>query len=278
MPGISPQLSIVTISYNDPNGLATTLYSLEPLRKGPLLWEHVIVDQSPDLNETIFQSLAADWPLHRVQSPPLGIYGAHNRGLAMARGKILWFLNGGDSLSDAEALLAALSLLENSARASILIAPVQVSRDGKALYLRAPKAKLWQNLLGENRLCHQAMLYRREVFQRLGNYDESYRVAADYEHHFRAWLAGEVFVRAPRPFADFDLGGASSNIQRSFEEFSRVQEHFSARLPLCLRILNRFCFSWNYAKTMALKRISGSRFGEQLRPFWWAWNRWFNRL
>lgn len=266
-------LSIITITYNDPSGLARTIQSLLPLTRMKFSWEHVVVDQSPAQNKTILSSLPQAWPLKHVTSDPLGIYGAHNRGIESAQGSIFWFLNGGDAMLSSKSLEDAVESLLAEPEKSALIAPVQVSRDGKPLYSRAPYPSLWENIVGENRICHQAMLIRQGVFQSLGNYDRSLKVAADYDHLYRFHKANLNIIWFSKPFADFDMSGTSSNIDRAFSEFRMVQLKHAPDLPVRMRLANTLRFHLAYGKTRFLKALGGSRFRALLLPFWLAWNR-----
>src|SRR5919108_5613652 len=101
-----PRLSVVTITYRDPAGLASTSESLLPLLRADnsWTWEHVVVDSSPEENRAVLEGLPPDWPLLHVVTPARGIYPAMNEGIQCASGRYLWFLNGRDRLHDADAL------------------------------------------------------------------------------------------------------------------------------------------------------------------------------
>jgi len=66
-----PNLSVVTISRDDPRDLAQALASLEPLLSQAFWsWEHVLVGASPAANGSLLDGLAPQWPLVRAESAP----------------------------------------------------------------------------------------------------------------------------------------------------------------------------------------------------------------
>lgn len=266
------ELSIITISYDDPQGLTRTIESLRPLLQSALRWEHIVVDQSPDKNNICFSKLPTDWPLVRIQENPLGIYGAHNRGLSEAKGELLWFLNGGDALSSRENLESAIIAMKKAPReTAALISPVQVSVGGKPRYIRGLTPDLWANIRGENRICHQAMLIRRDCFTELGPYDTKFRVAADYEHLYRLLVADKSILWSDKNFADFDMGGASSNIDRAFAEFRAVQKLYSAKLTARQNLENHLYSCSSQGFTHLAKLIGKSGLRPLFEPLWKNW-------
>jgi hypothetical protein len=200
-------LSVITITYADPSGLASTVDSLRTLPRGD--WEHIIVDSSPELNRDVIDGLPSDWPLVHVPASPRGIYAAMNCGIAAAHGDVLWFLNGGDRLSDPTSVMRARELLDQDLTVDILACGVWRTRGGKRLAgergVRAPDTDFTK---GTNP--HQGMLYRKSVFDDVGVYEESYRIIGDYEHHWRCLLGGVRAKAADVMIADFDIDGINS--------------------------------------------------------------------
>lgn len=236
-------LSIITITFQDPDGLSETLASLHSWQQLGISWEHVVVDASVELNRTALTTLPANWPLVHKVAPASGIYQAQNLGIESSRGEFVLFLNGGDRLHSAEELQKALRRLEATIGSELLIATAGIFRN--KIFHRwqlAPK-NLESGILGENKICHQATLYRRTLFQRIGNYSENFSLAADYEHFFRAFLAGARAIISPEKLVEFEQGGASSNFFEVFKQFRQVQLSFLDRLSLLFRI-RQLCLWW----------------------------------
>jgi len=122
-------LSVITITYNEPEALQRTLRSLVPLAASPLSWELVIVDSSTALNREIIGAFPM-LPVNHVSQEPKGIYPAMNAGLALARGEIVWFLNGGDELLHANVLKSAVDTLGENSNSVMLLAAAELTRGG----------------------------------------------------------------------------------------------------------------------------------------------------
>lgn len=236
-------LSIITITYKDSKGLADTLASLRSWQELGLPWEHVVIDASPELNQEVLALLPSGWPLVHKQAPPSGIYQAQNLGIENSRGNFLLFLNGGDRLHSADALQKALRQLEATIGSELLIASAGIFKDKKFHRWQLAPRSLETGILGENRICHQATLFRRALFQRIGIYNENYSLAADYEHFFRAFLAGARAVLSSERLVEFEQGGASANFLEVFKQFRQVQTSFQERLNRLFR-LRQLCLWW----------------------------------
>lgn len=95
------KLSIITINYNNVNGLQKTLESV--FRQTCKEFEYIVVDGASEdgSKELLEQFLAkADFPFRWISEPDNGIYAAMNKGIRMAQGEYLHFLNSGDWLTD----------------------------------------------------------------------------------------------------------------------------------------------------------------------------------
>jgi hypothetical protein len=239
-----PELSIVTISYQDPEGLRATNQSLSALLHSPLKWEHVVVDQSPALYSSIISELPAKWPLAHIVAEPAGIYPAMNRGLGAARGKYVWFLNGGDCLADANTLTRAIEFLNTEAAPDIVCCSSWMSRGGQRLHFkRTPHATFFESIMGTCALIHQGMIYRRSVFDKVGHFDESYRIIGDYQHHFRCHYSGVASYCCDDVLCDYDLGGVSTTNLRSWRlELKALNQWLTAHMDAeLLRTHKRAC-------------------------------------
>lgn len=90
-------VSVITVSFNDAPGLERTLRSLARLTHKPR--EVIVVDGgSPPATLAELPRWAEGLALTLISEPDRGIYDAMNKGLARARGRLLHYLNGGDTV------------------------------------------------------------------------------------------------------------------------------------------------------------------------------------
>lgn len=213
-----PQISIVTINRNNARGLAATLESVrvQTFRN----FEQIVVDGgSTDGSVNVVRANEASiarW----VSEPDSGIYNAMNKGVGMASGDYLLFLNSGDAL-------AAPDVLERLFREpldgiDILYGDTLRKVPGGGLERRTASERMTVFSIYKFQICHQSVTYRRDLFSRFGPYDESYRISADAEFNVRCLRAGVHARHAGFPIAVYEGGGVSAT---ATDENERIWRH-----------------------------------------------------
>jgi glycosyltransferase involved in cell wall biosynthesis len=206
------EMSIITISKDDPAGLQLTLKSVQGLPRV----QHILVVR----DETgASQALLEPGQGILVQDEGQGIAHAFNLGLHHATGDAVIFLNGGDRLVDPTWVERSLDLLAQHPSVDILTADAVFESPliGPYRYKTAPLNKVHPLRIGMGMPCsHQAIVVRRTCFDRIGPFDETYTVAMDYEWLCR-WVKqtsqpGRILSVAGPPVVRVD--GTGLSIQR----------------------------------------------------------------
>ena len=138
-----------------------------------------------------------------------GIPQAWNQGLAALRTQLVFILNS-DDWYEPHAAATVLGQFTDQPDIDILLAPVAF-RDGEAgasRWVRAPKAFLLFPFLMP--VMHPGCFVKRAVYQKLGGFDESYRISADYDFVYRCLRAGMVFGRLSEPLVHMQIGGLAA--------------------------------------------------------------------
>ena len=204
---MAPLLSIVTVNLNDAAGLDRTLRSIGAQTFADR--EVIVVDGgSSDGSMAVVRAHAAI-VTSASSEPDEGVYDAQNKGIRRARGTFCLFLNAGDALASGDALARALAgpPAEDVVYGDVVFEEADGRRRRPE---RMPDALTLEFLMRTN-LPHQATLVRRALFDRLGPYDASLRIAADYEFFLRAIVVhGATTRHVPVPLAIQVLGGLSS--------------------------------------------------------------------
>jgi glycosyltransferase involved in cell wall biosynthesis len=269
-----PLLSVITITFKDPEGLAETIRSLEPCLGRSFAWEHVVVDSSPDLNATVLKAVPAGWPLRHVVQEPRGIYGAMNEGVAQSRGELIWFLNGKDLLAEAEVLERIVRRMAADPSLDIVAAAVDRVRDGQYQFRWSPGPSFFKSTLGGCGVCHQGMIYRRSSFNRVGPYKTEYRMSADYHHHLRCLIAGLRIETTDERLARFDVSGVgATGYRKEFQELRQIHAELAPQQPSSVRRLHWMYRQAHVARVLALKKAQALPVAEVLRPIWLKWKR-----
>lgn len=166
-----PLLSIITITKNNARGVALTGKSLSVQLDAPD-YEWIVIDGGSTDNTAERVAEYVTEADTYISEPDRNLYHAMNKGIDLAKGDYLWFLNAGDTLSDAFAMRDAAREIPRSVRAEIIYGD---AREGTYIKKHKDPHTIDQGMVTH----HQAILYRRDAIADL-RYDEEYTIAADY--------------------------------------------------------------------------------------------------
>lgn len=214
-------LSVITINRNNITNLPKTISSLKQLRDDQDV-ECIFIDgASSDGSVFLAKNFWSEDKL--ISEPDSGIYNAMNKGLALARGKFVLWLNSGDELIPG-AWPAAKQVIQ-TADASVIVFGLEIYNESgaKPIERRLPKAEM----LPLRTLPHPSSIFRRDVVASLGGYDETFRIAAD-RHLFLALRQNDsVFCYSKIFLSKFYLGGISSRFFDTFFENRKIDHDFN---------------------------------------------------
>ncbi len=170
--------------------------------------EHLVIDgNSTDGTLCLLQRYAERGWIRFISEPDNGIYDAMNKGIRLARGKYVAFLNSDDFWHRKNAVSVSVAALEHSNAVFSYAPRTIVHEDGSFYCTESACLGVFPGLMP---FCHQTMFTRRDVLLRFGGFDfVHYRSAADYDLVFRLLLSGERGVYVPNNFTTFRLGGFS---------------------------------------------------------------------
>jgi len=169
-------------------------------------YEWVVVDgASSDRTVDIARTFNSA-PVSLISEPDKGIYDAMNKGVRMARGDYLFFLNSDDALHDLDVLTDVASMLDSHTAIDLIY--------GNVLYEQRPRrilrtfSHINSRTLPFEDLCHQAVFARRTLFNSVGSFNTKYRLNADYDWLIRVFSSGANCCWIDRAIAMFSVGGA----------------------------------------------------------------------
>ena len=166
-----PLLTIITVTFQAEKFLGRTLDSVARARTGvesPAQLEYLIIDGGSK-DQTL--AIAERYPFISkiISEKDKGLYDAMNKGLRLASGKYVWFLNAGDEAFDSNTLSSLLSALETGAAVYYSDA-MMVREDGTEVGLRSqftphtlPEKLRWQDFALGMKVCHQAFIARKDI-------------------------------------------------------------------------------------------------------------------
>ena len=256
------KLSIVTINRNNASGLRKTIDSV--LKQTCHDFEYIIVDgastdESVDIiSASALQAEGLDFVWK--SEPDTGIYDAMNRGVRRAKGEYVLMLNSGDYLVDEHVIEHILQELDGT---DIVQGNNIEDRNGIIYRNRGyGKSDIDMNDVMHGHFLHQSSFCRRDLFERYGYFDESYRIAGDTKFFMNCLgVHNASFKYVDIDIANYDCNGISAPElgqwnEPSKTEYSRIiSELFSQRMV-----------------TYAMGNEKKVRLYDRLHQHKWIWN------
>lgn len=172
-----------------------------------------------------------------ISEPDKGVCSAWNKGLLQAKGDWICFLGSDDYFWDARVLERVAELLEKFPP-DIRVAYSQImllNNDGEALYpIGEPWGKIKNRFKCVMCIPHQGVMHRRSLFGHRGKFDESFRIAGDYELLMRELKTGDAVFIPDLITVGMRQGGISSdpaNTLVTMREFRLAQQLHGQRFP-----------------------------------------------
>lgn len=182
----SPLITVVTVTYNAARVLAPTMQSVaaQTFRD----FEHLVVDGASS-DGTL--ALARCNPDTRIVSErDRGLYDAMNKGLVLARGRYVLFLNAGDAFHAPDTL--SLYARAAASGADIIYSDTVIVDAARRVlgprHLSVPGRLTFRSFADGMLVCHQAFMVRRTIAP---EFDLRYRFSADYDWTVRCLAAGD---------------------------------------------------------------------------------------
>jgi glycosyltransferase involved in cell wall biosynthesis len=201
-----PKLSIITINYNNLDGLKRTVESV--VNQTWQEFEYIIIDGgSTDGSAEYIESQSSHFD-YWVSEPDNGIYNAMNKGIAKATGDYLVFMNSGDSYLSPNTLQLCQTVFDNFT-ADVYYGQIKFDNKNVENTVVYP-SKLSLPFMKNKAINHQACFFSRKLLVNIGGYDEQYKLAADYHYYLKVYIAGKIFHPILFPIVKYDTLGIST--------------------------------------------------------------------
>lgn len=196
------KISVVTISFNNCDGLQKTINSVLAQKETGADIEYIVIDgASTDNTKTLLLKYEKDIDI-LICEPDTGIYNAMNKGLNVATGDSIVFMNSGDFFYEK----FNLKEFQNKYDFSKTIFTYTVQKFDDLKFVRPKYGKTEYNF---SEFGHQGV-YAPKTLYKVISFDESRKIDADYFWQKNLWEKNN-FVIADEITACFELGGVSNN-------------------------------------------------------------------
>jgi glycosyltransferase involved in cell wall biosynthesis len=218
---------VVTVVRNDLEGLKKTRKSLEGQKYKN--WSHIVIDgDSKDGTNEFLKLLPSENTIY-VSEQDNGIYNAMNKGWKLAvPNSFVYFLNARDVFATNISLAKAAESLNQAANTMWgCTTHEEINEDGTGWVCKlvAPPS-IPNQLYAYGYRSHQAVVMRKELISELGGFDETYKIASDWDLIVRAINYADPTIWV-HPLGRFELGGLSSkNILQAHIELKEIRRRY----------------------------------------------------
>lgn len=194
--------SIITINYNNKEGLSHTIESV--ISQNSKDFEYIIIDGGSTDGSVDIIKQYANHISYWVSEKDMGVYNAMNKGVEQAHGDYLIFMNSGDCLHRPDVLRLMSEYQED-------IICGKVFKGCSNIPSGHHKSTITLVDLMRGSLPHQAMFIRRKLMQK-HPYDENYKILSDWKFCIQAFIFDNcTFRNSDIIVADYDISGISTN-------------------------------------------------------------------
>ena len=220
------KLSVITINKNNLQGLKRTIPSV--INQCSKEFEYIVIDgASDDGSKEYIESISGITKF--VSEPDSGIYNAMNKGVRMASGDYVIFMNSGDAFHSDMVVSMVLPILGEK---DLYVGHEFYIRDFVMDELVPPPQELSLKYLLHEFLPHQSTFIRREMLIKRP-YDETLKIVADWKSYLFEYANYSMTYSAlPIIVADFDSSGISATLPSlTVKEQNKVREELFALNP-----------------------------------------------
>ncbi|MBS2212556.1 glycosyltransferase [Carboxylicivirga mesophila] len=229
-----PLISIITIVYNGIDTLQKTINSIACQDYENI--EYIVVDGcSNDGTINLIkanQTIISKW----VAEPDDGLYDAMNKGLTMATGDYVWFINSGDEIYDKHTVSQLVDGFGSVFPDVVYGDTVMIDAEGNEIgerRLKPPVKLTWEDFRNGMLVSHQSILVSTKI---AAKYNTKYRFSADYEWCLKALKAANSVHNSNQILSRFLDGGLTKqNIVPGLKERFDIMRRYFGLLPTVIR-------------------------------------------
>lgn len=256
------KISIITVNYNDKIGLEKTIKSV--ISQENAGFEFLVIDGgSTDGSKGLIEQNSGKIS-YWVSEPDTGIYNAMNKGIKKAKGDFLIFMNSGDMFFDENVLSSIEQDLEDDF--DIYYGNNYKVKENGSKRLKTYPEKLSFSFFYSSSINHQSTFIRKSLFDKYFYYNETYKIASDWEFFIYTICYANVPSKyLKKTIALYDFTGISSDsnfselflkekrqtIRKYFptfiDDYKNVSELTSKRY-IQFQFIKQNKYAWNFLK------------------------------
>jgi glycosyltransferase len=245
------KITIITVAYNSEDFLEEAIQSVVAQTYKNI--EYIVIDgASTDNTLKIIEKYHKKGVISKfISEPDEGIYDAMNKGIEIASGDIVAFLNSDDFYISENVIENVVHSFHDTGCNVCYGDVVFISRENSKKVIRYWKTGKFdkRKLINGWQIPHPALFVRKDLVNKTGPYDLSYEIASDYDYMLKNLLAAKTVTYLPKPLVAMRWGGKStssvSNMIKGNGEIHSILRKYNLQPPpfpifLLMRFSARF--------------------------------------
>lgn len=219
---VKPLISVITVTFNALFDLRTTCGSV--YEQDFSNYEHIIIDGNSQDGTKFFLEGNRRKNVSYVSEDDNGIYHAMNKGISLANGDWIIFMNSGDSFVSKTTLSECARYMTSKNETIIYGDHIVVYSDGAEKFVEAREiSSIWQGLP----FCHQSCFVQTQ-YLRHNPFSVEHTIASDFKFFYQASQKGLIFLHIPQTVALYRAGGISDQkrIMSIIERWKVIDKSF----------------------------------------------------
>lgn len=241
---MKPKVSVITITFNAGRFLQKTIESI--INQSNKDFEYLIIDGgSKDNTLDIIQQYENEHftsmeeaqkreettskKIVWISEPDKGLYDAMNKGMHLAHGDFVWFINAGDKIYDDTTMQTVVDIIDNNSSCDVVYGQSIIIDEEDNIrgerHKIAPKNLTKKSLLNGLVVCHQSILVRKNIAP---DYDIKYRISADYDWVCKVLAKSRQNCYIDKYISRFMIAGVSAQQRKKswLERYDSMKKHF----------------------------------------------------
>lgn len=220
------KISIVTVAFNEEKNIAKTIESVLNQKSNAI--EYIIcdgksMDKTIEIANSYKEKFVAKGINYIVNSEKdAGIYDGMNKGIDIATGDYIFFLNAGDWFYANEIIEKVIETAEENRKPDFVYGNVALIERGIVKFVNGADEELQDRMS----IPHQALFSATQLMKQ-NKFDLKYKIAADYKFILSQKILEKRFIKLDETIAFFSGGGLSNKrLVDMFKEHNAIQQEF----------------------------------------------------
>ncbi|MBR3662357.1 MAG: glycosyltransferase [Alphaproteobacteria bacterium] len=237
-------LSIITVCKNEPF-IEDTCESI--VNQSNQNFEWIIVDGA-STDDTLDKLNNYKYRMNTfISEPDSGVYSAMNKGINLAHGKYLLFMNGGDLFYNKHVVANIIPYLQDGKADIFYGDSYRLFENETDCFIKTYPDKITKSFFLTNTLAHQSSFIKKELFEKYGNYREDFKIVSDKEKWLKFIDNSVTFSHISQVLSCFRMNGQSrqqtsslkSEKKKMLEEYFPKSQLYNTKIPYLQNVFDR---------------------------------------